>query len=341
VLRIIRLVLNCGSQHSMTAGSGFINDFDSTGPILASTMYITGVRPDRVDIWNYETKQHLAALINPRDQAHWYTRTACGSSDGRMLAVLTQDFRTVVVWDISDIEKSTVKYEILHPGAATFVQSMCFTKNCEQLVVVVGIDVKVYDAFDGRLLHITDPFIAKPILVHPVGEEILTITEDGTMRFWYPSLEGGRQQCLDRKIHSACVSPSGNLVAVAELNGTLLIIDLITFETMVTMEHFLIRGRMRLQFNATGTRLLVKSHETSSHTHIYDLETATLFLQLNSVGDVCYSFDGTCIYGGTSDHTLGCRDAESGTLLSCPFAAESSSCFLGYCKVFVFATPDH
>jgi WD40 repeat protein len=294
-------------------------------------MYLAGLRFEGVDIWDYASKQHLATIKPNVGCNRCFTKVSCFSNHGRMLAIKTRDPSGVSVWDISGIsptDTSTCRevYQVMQP-AGPHIDSICFTKDDEQLLVGFYGSVVMCDARSGHLLRILDGFGTNIVLLHPVGDGILTALNDGTITVWDSTFTWRRHQTKLDNIICGCVARSEDRAAFSVFGDTLHILNLATLEPMVKLND--IPTAYSLQFNAGGDRLLAEPIHGSSNAAVYNLETGKLLFRSYSVCDACFGWDFPCIYGCTGGGALGCWDAETGSALACPFSATVSK----YCYV--------
>jgi WD40 repeat protein len=284
-------------------------------------MYLSGLRSDGIDIWDYQTKKHVATLTPSRHHpGTGYNRPYCISGDCRLLATARQGGESVVVWDISALPDGGTElyctvpyYWVDNPTIPDDVESVCFTKNCAHLIAGYSQHIRAFNALDGCLLHVVE-CAAKTLVVHPVAEGILTASEEGMVTWWDAERVRGQRKQLETEIQRGCVAPSENLVAFIVSGGTIRILDVATLALTATIAHVEC-GVRRILFNAASTRILTHSFYAQANVRVYDVATATLLFSLYSFGSVCYDSDSAYIYGTFSSYALACWDAETGALM--------------------------
>jgi WD40 repeat protein len=94
-------------------------------------MYLIGTDADRIDLWNYISKKHIATLTS--QHGHSLGVLHCCSSDGGLLAVGTRDNHGVIKWDISDTDNCTVIDPMVVLPHEKFVYAINFLKHRAQL----------------------------------------------------------------------------------------------------------------------------------------------------------------------------------------------------------------
>jgi hypothetical protein len=214
--------------------------------------FFAGVRRDGVDIWDYQSKQPLVTLKpQPPNEEMFYSRLLCCTNDGGKIAVAAGDCCVIVVWDISDIGSCQMLYMIRQLGPE-FISSFCFTKSGEYLVASVGCRAVLYDARNGSLVRIIDSTAYyRTAYVHTVGDRILTVSAEGTVKLWDDGFEVSRQQQLEKVILSCSVNADEKLAVFAGADGMFILLDLVTFEATAASG----RGAgnlFNIQFNAAA-----------------------------------------------------------------------------------------
>jgi WD40 repeat protein len=245
-------------------------------------------------------------------------------------------FRTVLVWDISDIQNCKVMYEIKQSAP---IYALCFTMGSDQLIMGQLDKVALYDANNGNLLLAADDGItSSTILVRPVGNEILAVSSDGAVRMWDATLGSCRHTRLNTIILNGCVTLLEDLAALAVSDGILLL-NLGTLEPRMMMGDT-VRSVTNLQFNTTGTRILARVLCGLCNTRVYDVNSAALLFEIRSNCTAFFSVDNTCIFGSSAYGQFCCWEAESGVEATCPFgAAYDVSLRCRYISMFEIASP--
>jgi WD40 repeat protein len=221
-------------------------------------MYLIGTRSNRVTIWDEQSKQHLATL---KSSHNLYPYTYSCSGDGRLLAICGFNFGQIILWDISAIDSCRE----LNPLTLTFgggiVRSICFTENCEQLVVGTGDLIMSFEVATGLLLHITKAAGVHVEMVRSIGERIVTLSSVGILQEWNSALKETRQEPLGVNVRSASLASTKDIIAAASLERSIITIEL---TTMTKKEVF--RGVAQfnyLQFRRDGSHVIASMHQDS------------------------------------------------------------------------------
>jgi WD40 repeat protein len=273
-------------------------------------MYLIGTDADRIDLWNYISKKHIATLTS--QHGHSLGVLHCCSSDGGLLAVGTRDNHGVIKWDISDTDNCTVIDPMVVLPHEKFVYAISFLKHREQLLLGSGADVRLYDVRSGSLLQRADVDAGAVALTHSVSEKIISVSWDGILQEWDSNLTELRRQQLTSGMICACVAPSEDVIAGVASDGIVIILDLSTLTVTRTVERGVLSSLTfnDIQLSADNSKILV---------WFWDARVATVNIQNNSMrrlahrgGGLCYSWDGLCIYGSSESGKIVCLDTVTG-----------------------------
>jgi WD40 repeat protein len=285
-------------------------------------MYFAGISGDRVDIWDYQSKQHLTTLSVKTETppTSFNEKLLCFSSDCRMLAVTLLCTGRVLVWNICDTGDCQQIRVLQHPDP---VDALCFTKSSEQLVTGCHFELFAYDTATWELLRRYEVHRQRFRFIVPVGEGVLTACMDGMLKLWDAAFVEVLHHRLDDKILCGCISPLEDILAVSMLGPCITLVEVSTLTVMKVL-YFLQHPACfsDLQFNSSGCRILGISRG-SRNVYVYDVSTEVTMFMLSASGAACYSFDNTCIYRYCSEavtnSNLLCADAETGAAMDWPF----------------------
>jgi WD40 repeat protein len=306
-------------------------------------IYFVGVRLDGVDIWDYETKQLLTTLNMPYGQTRGNVRAVssslfCCSNDGGVLAVSTSS-EGVIVWNTSDISDCKIICDItVHdtPQYTGSLSAVCFTENHGHLVAAVGMTFKVFDTASGAFVRGVEAHNDRIIVLVAINDEMISVSVDGTIKVWDACFVESRQHRLDRDIKSACVSPSGDVIAVVQDEKKLLILDVATFQLRNSFEghvDIVILG----EITSDGCLLARQSIGLSAQMYrVYDIVTGTLVAAMLSSCDVCRSLDCKYYYGSDLSGNIVCYDFETRSQVECPFTRLAAS--TKYTGLYIIST---
>jgi WD40 repeat protein len=287
-------------------------------------MYLAGVRSfgNEIDIWDYGSNEFVATLV-PRGR-HQYDSCYSFSSDGRMLAVSSAGNQRVYLYDISNMEDCIELFN-LECADTYFANVVSFSKNDDY--VYAGFDGKVLlcAVANGTLLRTADGHAGPISCIQHVGDRILTGSEEGILQEWTTGLDSVRSRQLGDSICQMCVARSEDIIAVSLAGKRIVVITVATFEqsTIITATECC----MEVQFNSAGSRLFAGGC-------VYDVCSGSRLFQLVSGYAMCYSLDGSYIYGSTGK--VSCWDAETGTEIesSSPSSRQSKHKKLFFSRAF-------
>jgi WD40 repeat protein len=298
-------------------------------------MYFIGTRSDRIDIWDHQTKQHLATL---RSVGGFDAYTYCFSGNGHLLAVASRDRREVIVWDIANIDDCQEICRLLNPssGIHCFVFAVCFMDNGEHLIVGYDGGVVLFDVHSGSPMHTTSS-ICGAVFVHCFNSEILAPSHNGILQKWDSALAETRRQLVGFETYRACVSKSGGSV-VAAVNDLIMIVDLDTWESKETFVG--VSDFDGLQFSADDSKILASTWN-SSRTLVLDVVNEAVLLEFDTDGGACFSPDAKCVFGSSSMNGIVCLDVETSAVIPCSFTAPEMTRMQCYDRLLVLsAVPD-
>jgi WD40 repeat protein len=290
-------------------------------------MYLIGTRPERFDIWDCHSQQHLATL---KSSVLYHPGVYSCSSDSRLLAICSRNSQQVVVWDISCTEDCIELPRIL-PFADAVVNSVCFAKNSEQLIVGYNFTLAIFDARTGSILRGVD--MHGPMVFTSSENRIYSISWRGTVKELDINFTEIRRTESGMGFGSACMSPSEDLIAVVGYASPIVIIDLATFSSRTVSCAGV--GASKVQFNNDGSRILV--HAGHLKLIVVDAVHDVALLSFVFGGGVWYSLDSTHIYGSSQHGDIICLDAESGSAVPCQFSPPLTPCYHCYVELFVSA----
>jgi WD40 repeat protein len=286
-------------------------------------MYLIGTRNDRIDIWNYESGERVATLSS--ECGYNYRVFSC-SSDGCLLAIAGEP-QYVIVWDISIIDDCKELFQLMDVrDEDEHATSICFVNNDNQLVVGTDIAVTLYEAKSGQVLRVVN--VSGAIFCQDLGDRIITISWNCTVQEWDHNLTETKQCPLKTRINCAALAPSEDVIAVATVARSVLIVDLVTFDKRVIFESDKLVSSLCFTFR--GCRILIALYEDDDK-YVVDVMTGVRLFTFQSFGGACYSLDGTCIYGCLTDGTMVCLDAETGSSNPCPFSSYGATSKLFIC----------
>jgi WD40 repeat protein len=267
-------------------------------------MYLAGVRSvdNDIDIWDYDSKEFLATLVPPC--RHLYDCCYSFSSDGRLLAVSSAFIQRVYLYDISNMEDCIELFNLECPDT-DFANVISFSKNDDYLYAGFDGKVVVCAVSSGTLLIMAEGHGGNITCIQCVGDLIITGSVNGVLQEWTTDLVTVRGRSLGDSFCQMCVAQSENIIAVSLAGKRIVIITLATFEpsTIITVTGYC----WDVQFNPAGSRLLADGC-------VYDVCSGSWLFQLVSGYAMCYSLDGSSIYGSMGNPPEICWwDAETGS----------------------------
>jgi WD40 repeat protein len=297
-------------------------------------MYFIGAREDRIDIWDYQPKQHQATLISDNG---FDPSVYCLSSDGRMLAVADNDRKNVIVWDISIIDECREISQLCAApsrGFYEFVYSVCFTSNNEQLIGRYREKVRLYDVRTKACVHV----IAEEMLfIHSFLDKIILLSRDGLLQERDNTLTEIRRRDLGFKVERACITHSEDTIALAT-EGFIIVVDLATGEL-----RKLVDGTwpfQHLQFSVDGSKLLASVGTSLKHL-VLNVTSGAVLIEFDWNGLACFSVDASCIYGCSSlEKGIFCLDVATGLMIPSRFGCPVSLIGESYDNLSVFCTAE-
>jgi WD40 repeat protein len=291
-------------------------------------MYLVGTSRQSIDIWDCQSKERITSLRLP-----YYNNPVLYSfsSDGLLLAIASSNRLGVTIWDISNVVDRRELCQ-LKISCAVFdqISSIGFMKNCERLIVGYQSKVGLYDARCGLLLQWTSVIYHGVKFCRGTDDMIVTLSGNGVLQLWDSNLTETRQQRLEISVIGACISPAGDLAAVAS-TASLIVVNLVTLE-LREMFAGVSLSSASFQFNMDGTRVLGNALDTS-RVLVLDVVNEIVLFGFDSCGGVCFSSDARSIYFGsvTDDKFyLAAVDSETGESVPCPFSVcttDNSDCY--------------
>jgi WD40 repeat protein len=298
-------------------------------------MYLIGMGWKRVDIWDYQSQQHLTTLASP---SQYIPYTYSYSSDCGLLAIGNfAEALQVTVWDISNITDCKELPLLTVPTAVKGTSSMCFMTDSDHLIVCFGDNITLFDARSGSLLLQTTgvgcagALTASVKLVHCFHDRFMTVSRDGSVQEWDQNLTEIRRRELGCVVNFASGTPSEHSIAILT-NEYIYLLDLITGE-LTTALALAAQAVYSFQFNANMRRILVFS-SNGARTSIYKAVSGEMLFPVNSKTHACFSPDGDCIFGNNSDGIF-CLDAETGSPIPSQFSGLRVSAGAEYSNLFV------
>jgi hypothetical protein len=303
------------------------------GNIIEYTrMYMIGTRSDRVDLWDYHSKQHLVTLTSAH--CRYCPNVYDCSSDGHLLAVSTSDCKRVIVWDVSNMRDCSEIQQLTVPSRPLgYITSVCFVLNTEQLIVGYDNKIALYDSRVGSLIRTTE--VQREVeLVHSFNDRIISVSRSGTVQEWDTNLVETRQRQVRMKTGSTLIAPSGNSLALPS-HGSSIILDLVTLTSTTIFEDF--EGDLTfssLQINASGNSILAVSLDPCKVLAL-DVVSETVLFEFGWNGGTCFSLDGADVYTSSADGRIFCMDSITGS--EAPFQLSSSvtHCGEGYDRLSI------
>jgi WD40 repeat protein len=229
----------------------------------------------------------------------------------------------VIVWDIADINDCKEICQLEPPIPHRPVTSICFTPGGENIIIASADILALYDVASGSLLKRSDDRIENLMFVQMLASTIITASSDGIFAEWDMNLTIIRQLPLGVGIWRTVFSATQDTMAVATNERLLVLLETASLEPLMTLEMPRnVHDMIPLQFSLDGNQLLVGLN--NGFIAAFDVIDGAFLFEFEFRGSVCYSFDGTEIYGRTddSDGTMLCWDAATGTPIHCPFPSE-------------------
>jgi WD40 repeat protein len=234
-------------------------------------MYFINARWTRIDIWDYQSKQHLVTLRSPGG----FNPCAYSlSNDGRRLAVAEQGRRKVIVWDISVIGECKVicQLSVTSGDPCKYVYLISFMQNSDQLLVRYYNEVRLYDVRSGSCLN---RISVETVFVHDSLDKIITCSRNGLLQEWDGTWTEIRRCKLGFEVYGACISHLEDAIAVAA-GDYIAVVDLAT----LTSRKKIFSGSAsywRLQFSFDGSKLLAATRGCSKIVVLDVVSEAVLF----------------------------------------------------------------
>jgi WD40 repeat protein len=142
-------------------------------------MYLIGIRDNRIDIWAYHSAELAATLSS---NCHYFPSLYGCSTDGSLLAICSGDGTKVTIWDLTVMDDCKELHQ-LSPLPRGHINSICFVKNGEQLIIGYGSHVvAVYDARSGMTMHVAEMPACAEVFSRGVGESIITVSFCGAIQ---------------------------------------------------------------------------------------------------------------------------------------------------------------
>jgi WD40 repeat protein len=258
-------------SHSAKANSGLTSAaFSPAGDSL-----LTAEGDGTVRVWQALTGHQVMMLKVPSVQEAIY------SPDGSEIATTTQD-GTVALWDASTGRLIRIVAKSTNGGW----DHLSFLSHGRFLTASGGTTgtVETWLVSDGQeLAGIEEPggFLINDAVPSPSGEQIITVSDDGTARFWNPLppqllhlFVAGQQD-----FGYATFSPDGSAIATANSNGTASIFDF-SSRTVATVHaeghsgpayRGAGNGLTHVAYNKDGTELLTGSLD--GNVKVFNLRT--------------------------------------------------------------------
>jgi hypothetical protein len=284
-------------------------------------MYLVGAQYNRIDIWDYHSKELVASLRTARQYEPFLF--SC-SYEFNLLAVCSGDCEVVVVYKISSTECCRELYQLSAPLTDTLINAVCFFKSSEKLLVGFDNNLAVFNAQSGTVECMTE--VTGGVLTFAYGavDKIISVSWSGIVQEWDADLREIRQQPVGETVYCACVARAEDTMAAA-CENVIIILDLATWTFRKIFEgivqtcslHFggdgsRIANIGQLQFSDDGSRILVSVRQLWKLL-LLDIVNETVLFQLDSGGGACYSFDFTRIYVSAADGCIISLDEETGS----------------------------
>jgi WD40 repeat protein len=279
-------------------------------------MYLAGLHYHGVEIWDYQSKVHLASLKATRcPEGMGYGRSFCFSPDGKMLATLTANAMRVVVWDVETINDCKVMYELNQPEFNHYAHCVCFSKNSESLIVGYGRKVILYEAVTGSVQQTSEWHTDIVIFIQHVGDVYLSASSNGALLEMDSHLVYIRDMKLGPRISSVCISPSESKIAVCTDAIRIFILDTATWEASVTLGDVADKVSYvgNLQFSVDEGKLLAVAYGNTQRIYVYDMRSGSLVYERDAIGHVCYDSDSSCLLSSRPGGEMVCWNAENGS----------------------------
>jgi WD40 repeat protein len=274
-------------------------------------MYLIGILFNRIDIWDYFSAKHVATL---RSNHHYFPNIYNCSSDGSLLAICSGDGAKLTIWDLTIMDACRELHQLTPPHCAS-ISSICFVTHSDHLVVSYGNYIALYNAKDGTVLHLNEMPFCAVVFSRGARDSIVALSLHGDVQEFDADLTFRRSYRiqLDESCYSVILSGDSLVWSSDER------LKFLNLATLVSFAKFNIFSNVRaLRDNNDGSRMLVVLSDPLKILALDVVNECCLF-EFTSYGGVCYSSDGTCIYGVSSVGDLFCLDAETGSPLSCPF----------------------
>jgi WD40 repeat protein len=273
-------------------------------------MYLIGIRYNRIEIWECHSGLHMVTL---RSNDDYFPRIYSCSTDGSLLAICSGDGAKVTVWDLSALNACT-ELRLLSPPPPANIRSVCFVKNSDQLIIGYSDTIALYDARNGTLLHLNQMPICTNVFSRGAGDSIVALSLHGDVHEFGADLTFLRGDRVELGEFCSVILSGDSLVWSIQDH-----LQFFNLDTWTSTVKFDISSNVRwLRGNDDGSRILVCLNGPLNILALDVVNNSRLF-DFVSYGGVCYSFDGSCIYGISAVGNLFCLDAESGTPMSCSF----------------------
>jgi WD40 repeat protein len=299
-------------------------------------MYLAGVREDvnEIDIWEYQSRKFLATLRPPCSQGlNTFDDVSYSfSNSGCLLAVAAVKCGNVV-YDVTDLTECKELFILEKPKPLRYPALARFSKDDEHIIVGYDHMVVLYDASTGAILRQAEGHTDVVVFVQHVGHKILTVSEDGVLIEWSLCLQEQRRLDIKNETSLVCVSRAEDLIALSGEGSGTTIVSLQTFQQLANFgkESFY----MSLEFDSTGCRLLGNWHNDRATFNVIDVLSGSLVLHRESGHGICYSLDGSLIYGGRQKGCIICWGAETGADITSDGFPAGSSKGRGHQKIFI------
>ena len=287
------------------------------GPVLSAafspdaTRLATASQDHSAMIWDVDAPEQMVVMIHDSP-----VYSVAYSPDGTKIATASFDgTSSATIWDARTGERLL---KILQPGG---VWSVAFSPDGKSLAASANwpYNTSIWNAETSQLISTMKNNSHKNIVLSvafsPDGSKLATASNDTTARLW-DTKTGGLLSTLKHNttVWSVAFNPNGTEVATGSGDGTTRVWDVNTGERLATLNY---TGNVySVAFSPDGTRLATACAGTIC---IWDAKTSDLIGRciagLGIIHSLAFSPDGTKIATGSSDHTSGIWDIQTGNQL--------------------------
>jgi WD40 repeat protein/DNA-binding SARP family transcriptional activator len=273
------------------------------------TRLITGSQNGTIEVWDATSGEGLLTIPTPYRITNWGTFDL--SLDGKYIVAVSPE-RTLRMWDIS-IEGSRESFTLV--GLTGRLPRVEYSPDGTR-IATAGPDntALIWDSQTGEklvtLIGHTDTVVG--IAFSPDGKRLATSSRDNTARIW--DAASGKELLkfskaghgegavggLNRGLTDVAFSPNGEWLATAGTDGTAILWDAVTGQTLLTVSNPL--GFYRVAFSPDGRRLVTSGgnpdENGNSVYRVWDIQTGKELFSMgtpNFSGGIAFSPDATRI----------------------------------------------